>query len=51
MLKVQRYVQPAHFLKKDHPPPTEDISVILLLKKPQYKSLRILAELVLAVPN
>ena len=29
----------------------EDISVILFLKKPQYKSLRILVQLVLAVPN
>ena len=29
----------------------EDISVILFLKKPEYKSLRILVELVLAVPN
>ena len=31
--------------------PLEDISVILFLTKPQYKSLRILIEIVLAVSN
>ena len=29
----------------------EDISVISFMKKPQYQSVRILVELVLAVPN